>query len=97
MQADLTIIPNTQCAPKYAPRITIGSTHLCAGGGTSDTCSGDSGGPAIFPGTTPNGPRYIQFGVVSAGPSNCDPSANVPGIYTRVIPFMQWILDTMQP
>lgn len=96
LQADVPIVENNVCGSKYAPRIIINPTHMCAGGGGIDSCQGDSGGPAIFPASTQYGPRYVQYGVVSAGQNVCGGSSDIPGLYTRVSSFMQWILDTME-
>ena len=70
---------------KLADGITDGV--LCAGGGTSgrDACRGDSGGPLRV--ETDDGPRLV--GVVSAGEGCSAPG--VPGLYTRVSHYIDWI------
>ncbi|CAG4931378.1 unnamed protein product [Parnassius apollo] len=75
---------------------TDGLKHkLCAGEIGRDSCRGDSGGPLMLEGHYNESDRYIQFGIVSYGPSQC--GSNTPGIYTDVRMFMKWILDTIKP
>ncbi len=66
---------------------------MCAGlpAGGTDSCSGDSGGPAVV---TTAGVAYIA-GVTSHGLSTCA-QANYPGIYTRVTAYNDWILDVLR-
>lgn len=66
---------------------------MCAGlaAGETDSCSGDSGGPAIV---NTGGIAYLA-GVTSHGLSTCA-QAGYPGIYTRVTAFTDWILDVMR-
>lgn len=63
--------------------------QICGGDSSviSDTCRGDSGGPLIQ--TLENGWKTI-VGLTSFGPAFCN-SNNIPGIYTRVSSFIQWI------
>lgn len=72
------------------PRGLDESTQLCAGSPErKDTCKGDSGGPLLQ--------YHNQFkcmfqvvGVTSTGVGNCG-VPNVPGIYTRVYNYIDWI------
>ncbi|CAG4931528.1 unnamed protein product [Parnassius apollo] len=68
---------------------------LCAGEIGRDSCGGDSGGPLMLEGQYNDSDRYIQFGIVSYGPTQC--GSNTPAIYTDVRKFMKWILDTIKP
>lgn len=63
---------------------------LCAGlpAGGTDSCSGDSGGPAVV---VTDGVAYVA-GVTSHGLSTCA-QADYPGIYTRVTAYTSWILN----
>ncbi|XP_004523132.1 melanization protease 1 [Ceratitis capitata] len=76
-------------------RTQINENHLCAGGdGLIDTCKGDSGGPLFYlaPYSGPQkSQRYVQYGVVSFGGTECGSDKNSPGIYANVINFMPWI------
>jgi len=67
------------------------STQVCVGSKTDnkDSCKGDSGGPL----QVLNKREYCMWdivGVTSFGPSGCG-NKGVPGIYTRVFPFIDWI------
>lgn len=85
----LTMRASTPCARRY-PDYT-GKTQLCAGdpAGGEDSCQGDSGGP-LFSG---DGATARVHGIVSYG-EGCA-RKNVPGVYTRVSGFTQWIVDNM--
>ncbi|XP_055590878.1 CLIP domain-containing serine protease B4-like [Uranotaenia lowii] len=66
-------------------------SEMCAGGESGkDSCQGDSGGSLV---TNVDGYWY-QFGVVSYG-LGCG-LEGVPGIYTRVTSYLDWIHETMQ-
>lgn len=65
---------------------------LCAGvlKGGMDSCQGDSGGPLMIPTGRLSEPTvYYQIGIVSYG-IGCA-RADVPGVYTRVSSFVEWI------
>lgn len=66
---------------------------ICAGvlAGGKDTCQGDSGGPLMIPEPFQGGVRFYVIGVVSYGIGCARPE--VPGIYTSVANFMDWILQ----
>ncbi|XP_055586121.1 serine protease 7-like [Uranotaenia lowii] len=70
------------------------STHsICAGFGNGTLhCRGDSGGPMKVQVPEFNF-RYVQYGIISAGPSCGVPGT--PGVSTRVAFFMKWILDNL--
>ncbi|XP_067629470.1 serine protease grass-like [Eurosta solidaginis] len=83
-----------QCQQIYR-RTRITENHLCAGGdGLIDSCKGDSGGPlfylAPYSGSIKS-PRYVQYGIVSFGGTECGSYKNYPGIYANVAYFMPWI------
>lgn len=61
--------------------------QICAGSERNKgTCAGDSGGPLML---ITNRKIYIN-GVVSFGTKPCA-EAGVPGIYTNIWPYMNWI------
>ena len=90
LEVDLPIVSNATCLSVYGSGIT--SNMLCAGFdiGGRDSCSGDSGGPFIV---EESGVDY-QIGVVSFG-SGCA-LAGVPGVYTRVANYFDWIESTAE-
>lgn len=63
---------------------------LCAGTeeGGKDTCTGDSGGPITVPARKK---RHVIVGITSFGEGCGDPG--VPGVYTRVSAYLDWILE----
>lgn len=69
--------------------------QICAGGRAGqDSCRGDSGGPLIMSG--PQGPPFLQIGLVSYGPSPCG-ARPVPGVYTSISHYRNWIENNMKP
>lgn len=56
-----------------------------------DACQGDSGGPIFL--YEQSGLSTV-VGIVSFGVS-C--GSNLPGVYTRIASFMDWIEDTVWP
>ncbi|KAH8382490.1 hypothetical protein KR009_003894, partial [Drosophila setifemur] len=75
------------------PRGFDPSTQLCVGSEMArDTCNGDSGGPLLeyhkdYP------CMYNVIGITSAGLSCGSPG--IPGIYTRVFPYLDWIVQVL--
>lgn len=83
-----------KCGTAYAAsgkKKDLWNKQLCAGGKLGkDTCKGDSGGPLMYK----NG-RYFEIaGVVSFGPTPCA-QPNVPGVYSKVFAYRDWIIETI--
>ncbi len=81
-----------RCNEQYAGRVTISpSTQLCAASSVvgKDSCNGDSGGPLM----RDDGVRLVVVGVTSFGTARCDSS--VPGVYTNVANYVDWISAQM--
>jgi secreted trypsin-like serine protease len=81
-QVDVPVLPTHECGE-------IGPNEFCAGSWFAswigrDSCSGDSGGPAI-----PSYGRAELVGVVSRGDQLCEGR----GVYTRVAPYREWIRE----
>lgn len=78
----------SSCNEVYDEEIT--STQLCAGAERGkDSCQGDSGGGLV---SEVSG-FYYEYGVVSWG-YGCG-RRGVPGIYTRVTSFLEWIQNNI--
>ncbi|KAF5308212.1 hypothetical protein FQR65_LT06392 [Abscondita terminalis] len=96
LKADVSIISNEECNRIYnnLNRI-ISENQICAAGKNSeDSCEGDSGGPLQKISHYNNEIRYMQYGIVSYGPTKCG-HKDVPGVYTRVDKYMDWILQNI--
>ncbi|CAD1478804.1 unnamed protein product, partial [Heterotrigona itama] len=100
LQVQLLPVNIDECAKIYK-RQEIWYKQMCAGGkmGT-DSCSGDSGGPLQAPGmyninTHYNSVKYVQHGIVSYGPNSCG-TEGLPGVYTKIVYYLDWILDTIR-
>lgn len=96
-------IPYKECNSSFKPYLSrhivngiIDETQICAGlkGKSGDTCQGDSGGPLQI-----NHPNiecmYTIVGITSFG-IGCDKD-NLPGIYTRVFSYIDWIEGIVWP
>ncbi|XP_035785995.1 serine protease grass-like isoform X2 [Anopheles albimanus] len=100
LQADLKHMPVPECQQKMKEnglRIDLSEEYqMCAGGdGLVDSCKGDSGGP-LGSYTDLTGGQFVQYGIVSAGVVSCG-IVCLPGIYTRVNAYMNWIVENMEP
>ncbi|CAH1175583.1 unnamed protein product [Phaedon cochleariae] len=79
---------------RLGPYFRLHENFICAGGQKDvDTCVGDGGGPLVCPFSETNG-RYFQAGIVSWG-IGCG-KENVPGVYTSVAKFRNWIDEKME-
>ena len=94
----LPIIENERCERAFRRHANIGHSQICVGGTPGeDSCGGDSGGPLMKVDVDEQfGPRYYLIGVVSFGAKRCG-SNSMPGVYTRVSDYMDWVLDHMRP
>jgi secreted trypsin-like serine protease len=99
-EATVDVIPNDECKASYVAfgeateaDLSITPAEVCAGvpEGGKDSCYGDSGGPLVA--ALGEGKGYVQVGIVSWGVQCGNPA--LPGVYTRVSQFNQWIKDTM--
>ncbi|KAM6965463.1 tissue-type plasminogen activator [Aplochiton taeniatus] len=84
--------PQERCVPGLLSGLQVTSNMLCAGDtrGLDDACKGDSGGPLVCP----KDGRMILMGVISWG-DGCG-KRDVPGVYTRVSRYTDWISSKMQ-
>lgn len=69
---------------------------ICAGGEAGkDSCWGDSGNALMASHASAEGSRYwYAAGVVSYGMNGCG-KENVPGVYTRVASYIEWIREAV--
>ncbi|XP_049841534.1 brachyurin-like [Schistocerca gregaria] len=86
---EVTVIPNAICEQKYEPGFILEST-LCAGNENRGICSGDHGGPLVL--RSKDG--YKQIGIASFYYEKCE--VPLPGGYSRVTYFLDWITRTAQ-
>ncbi|EDV91600.1 serine protease grass [Drosophila grimshawi] len=95
LQASVPIQSRSTCSQAY--RREVLHTQLCVGGGDlQDSCKGDSGGPLQAPALYLDEYklRMVVFGIVSQGVKSCG-QISLPGLYTNVADYVQWITDTM--
>jgi secreted trypsin-like serine protease len=78
LEAEAPIVSDAVCSSVYGTDFSAASM-VCAGGGTTDTCGGDSGGPLLVPYLG----DFALAGVTSWGPEQCATSG-VPGVYSRL-------------
>uniref|UniRef100_A0A3Q3IYW0 trypsin n=1 Tax=Monopterus albus TaxID=43700 RepID=A0A3Q3IYW0_MONAL len=92
LQANVLLINQQKCSEPSVYGRFLDNTMICAGHlkGGVDSCQGDSGGPM----TCKQNNTHILYGLVSWG-DQCG-KANKPGVYTRVIHFLQWVKSKTQ-
>ncbi|XP_066952394.1 trypsin-1-like [Macrobrachium rosenbergii] len=76
-------------APKT---FTLTDNMICTYTQGKDACQGDSGGPLI---TRSTDNRWVLLGIVSFGYGCAEP--NVPGFYTKVVNYLDWIKNVTKP
>nr|XP_021188216.2 serine protease persephone [Helicoverpa armigera] len=97
LKANVTTVSRSQCGESYTNWRKlpdgISPDQMCAGDpqGIRDTCQGDSGGP--LQSTTADGLNRL-VGVTSFGRGCGSP---VPGVYTRVSRYLDWIESVVWP
>ena len=87
MEAEVPIPTNAECNRQFYQG-QVKAHHICAGNGNPNACSGDSGGPMSC---EYNGVWYVA-GVTSWGSLMCQ---GVPGVYTRLTYYDDWIKEHM--
>jgi len=104
MKAGITELPLTECREIYKT-INLSQlpdnllqTQLCASknidGKVIDACQGDSGGPIQYRTRVKQDDLFYIVGVTSFGAS-C--GSDIPGVYTRVAEYLDWIEGTVWP
>lgn len=88
-------VPEQTCRQQY-PEANIDQTQVCAGGMVNkDSCRGDSGGPLMYVGQR-NGEGVLYLGGVVSFGKKCG-LEGVPGVYTRVNQYIEWIVNSLEP
>uniref|UniRef100_A0A2K5EP10 Plasminogen activator n=1 Tax=Aotus nancymaae TaxID=37293 RepID=A0A2K5EP10_AOTNA len=98
-EAHVRLYPSSRCTSQHLFNRTVTNNMLCAGdtrsGGPQanlhDACQGDSGGPLVC---SKDG-RMTLVGIISWG-LGCG-QKDVPGVYTKVTNYLDWIQDNMRP
>lgn len=96
----LNIHDQSLCATKYKKgikdtEIILPEHTICAYAERKDTCWGDSGGPLqTYHNELPC--MYTLIGITSFG-INCSLNTNMPGVYTKVYSYIEWIEDIVWP
>lgn len=100
-ELQLPVLDNEVCKNRYKKigklisEKQFNEAVLCAGvlTGGKDSCQGDSGGPLMAPTKVDGQNHYYQIGIVSYG-IGCA-RMDVPGVYTRVQTFIDWIQEKL--
>jgi len=91
-------IANDKCSTSAGFGKIDFNRQICAGGERGkDSCNGDSGGPLFaHDRSVPSidGYPWVQIGVVSHGTDPC--GAGLPGVYTNISYYMDWINDHLE-
>ncbi len=91
-EASVPLVDQQTCTAVYASKdLTLPSNVVCAGGGSTDSCFGDSGGPLF---QTING-RVQQLGIVSFGASSTCADGDA-SVYTRPDAYAEFIRLTTE-
>lgn len=100
-KVNLTVVDTSSCSALYKTERKIPNglqeSQLCAGDakGERDTCQGDSGGPLQVPNEFDLfKTEYHVVGITSFG-RGC--ANQVPGVYTRVSHYLDWIENLVWP
>uniref|UniRef100_A0A182R026 CLIP domain-containing serine protease n=1 Tax=Anopheles farauti TaxID=69004 RepID=A0A182R026_9DIPT len=97
LHLQVPVLTNEACAEAFSSvQLEIIPTQVCAGGEKGrDSCRGDSGGPLMRRGNGVTSSQYwYLIGLVSFGLEQCG-TDGVPGVYTRLSEYMDWVMDTM--
>ncbi|XP_077300247.1 CLIP domain-containing serine protease HP8-like isoform X2 [Arctopsyche grandis] len=100
LQVQVPVVTHHQCVEAYSRKkysLPIANhKQICAGGESKkDACKGDSGGPLMMVNDINGVYKFVQHGIVSYGPVLCG-TEGLPGVYTRIAYYMDWILNHLQ-
>ncbi|XP_054566407.1 kallikrein-12 isoform X4 [Eptesicus fuscus] len=84
---NISIVSSAICRAVFPGRIT--DNMVCAGGNMGkDACQGDSGGPLVCGG--------VLQGLVSWGSVGPCGQEGIPGVYTNICKYVDWILGVIK-
>ncbi|CAL4121453.1 unnamed protein product, partial [Meganyctiphanes norvegica] len=91
-EVEIPVVGQEECDSRHADIPIKPEIEICAApfDGGRDTCTGDSGGPLLVQVNK----RWAVIGLVSWGPTRC--GSGLPGVYTRVDGFLDWIWDQIR-
>ncbi|KAJ7423359.1 Salivary plasminogen activator beta [Willisornis vidua] len=91
-EGHVRLFPASRCTAQLLENRTITANMLCAGDtrNLDDACKGDSGGPLVCL----KDDRMYLVGIISWG-IGCG-RKGIPGVYTNVSRYLDWIQDTMK-
>lgn len=99
LKAHIPYMPQDKCIAVFEEKminVKIIDNQICAGGyNKTDSCNGDSGTALGAFAKLGNLERFFQHGIVSFGSKDCSRNTAIPGVYTRVEKYIEWILDNM--
>jgi hypothetical protein len=92
LEADVGMVSDAFCASRWGVSFDAESM-VCAGGGATDTCGGDSGGPLLVS----DGGFLVLAGLTSWGADPCG-EQGTPGVYTRLgVPSLNQFVRSLVP
>ncbi|KAL7981333.1 hypothetical protein Chor_002229 [Crotalus horridus] len=91
-EGHVRLYPDSLCTSARLAKRTVTKNMLCAGDTRHlhDACQGDSGGPLVCL----HEGRMKLIGIISWG-VGCA-AKNTPGVYTRVVRYLNWIQENMR-
>ncbi|XP_006002908.1 tissue-type plasminogen activator [Latimeria chalumnae] len=91
-EGHVRLYPSSQCTTARLNNRIVTNNMICAGDtrGLDDACQGDSGGPLVCM----KDKRMHLIGIVSWG-EGCG-KKDMPGVYTKVTKYLDWISTTMR-
>lgn len=93
LQVSINVVENEKCNKAFRSegRRVNETLQICAGGVKNvDSCRGDSGGPLMKLVNKNQEIFWVLYGIVSYGAYPCG-QENIPGVYTKVDHYFQWI------
>lgn len=92
-EGHVRLFPASRCTTQHLDNRTVTDNMLCAGDtrNLDDACKGDSGGPLVCM----KDDRMYLIGIISWG-IGCG-RKDIPGVYTNVNRYLDWIQDNMKP